>query len=379
MSVNPNLDIPLIVAVAGNPPVLHFLSFGDGGRTVRWLGKMPAPEFAGGWVRARWSPDGRRIFLGGGGATAVVITPCNLSAVSPYLGELCRGKTEDDVQKIGDGVHAVGFGAWTADGKDVVTNSYLGHPNVWNAATGALDRGLLDQIPLRPEENDSLTCLAISPSGHSFAEGDRSGSIVIVNEQSKAGSHLGPQPGFGPNQICFNPANETEVVAISQNKTILWQTGMSESVNLPHNYASVMQAAFDPKGRFLVTGANDGTVRLWMLDRGRRSPLIIRSSRSSFADIMARVHGRCGTGWHDHLRLRRRFAPVLANGCAARLGAGRGKLEAAGRRQPALCRLRQRTVCPGESNKALRFHGQLPRRRQIESTGVSGGSAQATG
>ena len=92
VSVNPNLDIPLIVAVAGSPPVLRFLSFGDGGRTVRWLGKMPAPEFAGGWVRARWSPDGHRIFLGGGGATAVVITPCNLSDVSPYFGELCRDR-----------------------------------------------------------------------------------------------------------------------------------------------------------------------------------------------------------------------------------------------------------------------------------------------
>ena len=55
VSVNPNKDIPLLVAVAGSPPVLHFLSFGDGGRTVRSLGKMQAPELAGGWVRARWS------------------------------------------------------------------------------------------------------------------------------------------------------------------------------------------------------------------------------------------------------------------------------------------------------------------------------------
>ena len=194
------------------------------------------------------------------------MTPCSLGEVRPYLGERCRGKTEDDVQRIGDGDHTVGFGAWTADGNDIVTNPFQGRPNIWNAATGGVDQGLLDQIPLRPGQNEFMTCLAISFSGHSVAEGDRSGSIVVVDERSKARSFLGPQPGFSPTQIYFNPANENEVVAIAQSKTILWQTGKSEGVTLAHNNASAAQAAFDPKGQFLVTGANDGTVRLWTLD-----------------------------------------------------------------------------------------------------------------
>jgi WD40 repeat protein len=66
----------------------------------------------------------------------------------------------------------------------------------------------------------------------------------------------------------FNPVDESQLLAIYQSRAVLWDTASGKQQTLNHNHATIMQAAFDPKGQFLVTAANDGTVRLFKLSEG---------------------------------------------------------------------------------------------------------------
>jgi WD40 repeat protein len=69
-------------------------------------------------------------------------------------------------------------------------------------------------------------------------------------------------------QMVFNPVDDTQLLAIYQNRAVLWDTSTGRQQNLNHNHATVVQAAFDRGGRFIVTAANDGTVRLFKISKG---------------------------------------------------------------------------------------------------------------
>ena len=107
----------------------------------------------------------------------------------------------------------------------------------------------------------------------------------------------------------FNPVDDNQLLAIYQSRAVLWNIASGKQQTLDHNHATIMQAAFDPKGQFIVTAANDGTVRLFRTQRrcryaGRR---IARPPRSG-------LRGRRCARRNDRLRVGRWIGPVLAGG-----------------------------------------------------------------
>ena len=141
---------------------------------------------------------------------------------------------------------------------------------MWDASTGKVDAALENIVAsgLKPEK--PLASLAISASGKFIAEGDSKGAITVMRTESRETEPplKSKLDGLSPMQMVFNPVDDSQLLAIYQSRAVLWDTNTGKQQNLNHNHATVMQAAFDRGGRFIVTAANDGTVRLFKISKG---------------------------------------------------------------------------------------------------------------
>ncbi|MBV8442840.1 MAG: WD40 repeat domain-containing protein [Hyphomicrobiales bacterium] len=271
VSANPKKPF-LLIATAGNPPVMRFIEVRDGGRTISPLAEMQVPVSSSRWGRgmARWSPDGERIYVAGAGTNGAIITPCGIEKLHPYL-ERCEGKTDNNIVYLEDPGQRAGLGVWSSDSKDVVTSAFFqGQPTVWDASTGKVDAALENIVASAAKPEKPLTSLAISASGKFIAEGDSKGAITVMPTESR---ETGPPlesklDGLSPMQMYFNPVDDNQLLAIYQTRAVLWDTKTGKQQILNHNHATVIQAAFDRGGKFIVTAANDGTVRLFKLNKG---------------------------------------------------------------------------------------------------------------
>jgi WD40 repeat protein len=167
----------------------------------------------------------------------------------------------------------LGFGVWSGDGNLIVTTAYQGQSNVWDASTGKPDPALADIVASfqNPERSISVNSVALSASGKLIAVGDSKGFITIEQtEPNERIIRLEPREGgFSPVQMYFNPANDTQLLALYQSpRAVLWNLKTGKGQELNHNEGNVLQGAFDPNGKFIVTAASDGTVPLWRLSDG---------------------------------------------------------------------------------------------------------------
>lgn len=208
--------------------------------------------------------------MAGAGTNGAIITPCAAEKLRPYL-DRCKDKTDNEVVYLQDPGQRAGFGVWSGDGKDIVTSTFFGgQPSVWNASTGKIDAALEHVIAgvLQPER--LLASLAMSASGKFIAEGDSKGAITVLRtDTGEVRAPVEPkQDGLSLMQMYFNPVDDSQLLAIYQSRAVLWNTASGKQQTLNNNHATIMQAAFDPNGQFIVTAANDGTVRLFKLSGG---------------------------------------------------------------------------------------------------------------
>jgi WD40 repeat protein len=314
LSVSFNPAQPLLAAVTPNPPRIHILKYGDGGKTVSWIDDIPIDLKGLGWVVARWNPDGDRIYVGAG-ARGVIITPCSSKALRSYFAR-CAGKTEDETIEL-SGSPEVGFGYWSANGKDIVTGSFQGQPHVWNAETGKIDEAFVKVIDAAEKPDAPLTSLAINASGDTIAEGNSNGAISLVHVgSSESELSLSPKvPSAGPTQLLFNPKVDGQLLALYQTNVALWRTNAiaSESQSLDNHHSMVLQAVFDPSGQFIATGANDGTVRLFALKDGKASgPVELRGHKRAVFAVDVAKDGTIASGSGDGTLRFWRVEPALS-------------------------------------------------------------------
>ncbi len=303
VSANPKKPF-LLVVTAGNPPVLRFLEVRDGGRSVTALDDMKAPVSNTRWGRgmARWSPDGERIYVAGLGANGAVVTPCGVEKLRPYL-ERCEGKTENEIVYLEDPGQRAGFGVWSGDGKDILTSAFFqGQPTVWNASTGKVDAPLEKIIAGVLAPGGPPTSVAISASGNFIAEADSKGAITVLRAEPR---EIEPRlesrlEDLSPMQMYFNPVDETQLLAVYQSRAVLWNTISGKQQVLDNNHIAFAQAAFDREGRFIVTGANDGTVRLFKLSEGMiKEPVELRGHHGPVVAVDVMADGTIVSGSRD--------------------------------------------------------------------------------
>jgi WD40 repeat protein len=261
-----NPKLPILVTSSLGTATAHVLGYKDHGEQVSWLGDLPPPHFASGWMTLRWSPDGSKLYFGAG-SHGEILTPCSIKEFREHL-SACQGKTEDITVDL-DGAPQPGFATWSPDGKLVAVSGFQGPPQLWDAETGARKN-----IAAPPGGQDlALTSVAFSATGIAFAEGASSGAISLLDAKSGKliQSYALPGQRTGPESLLFNPTNDRQLLAVYQaGPAILWtlpdKNPSAARVALTSGETPmVMQAAFDPKGAFALTAANDGTIRLYKL------------------------------------------------------------------------------------------------------------------
>jgi dipeptidyl aminopeptidase/acylaminoacyl peptidase len=220
-------------------------------------------------MNARWSPDGQRIYVGTS-PKAHIITPCSHEVLRKYF-DVCRNTSSDISLAIGTNDDPSGnSGAWSRDGKWILTAGFQSPARLWDASTGDLVPSFVAAI--NEHGDPPAASVAISADMKRMAVGLVSGEILIVNTEAMAIEKtlkLPPTRGRGlPFSLAFDPEDSNLLLAAYQDPTAqLWNIDAETAQPLVQEAGNVLQVAFDPNGKFMVTAANDGAIRLWMMPK----------------------------------------------------------------------------------------------------------------
>jgi WD40 repeat protein len=256
----------LAAAVSGN---LLFYDT-DSGELVH------SQRIRGGWVVSlRWSPDGKRIYIGTS-PVASILAPCCIKKLRKYFKDSGNDKS-DLLVDVGNEEYPAGAGAWSRDSKWIVVAGWQRRASMWDASKGQFKRVVGEEIggsnPL-----DHLICdLAASVDGERIAFAAASGRIHIFNAHTIG--RRGPTLKFErsldpldeitnpvPYSLAFDPLNHDRLLAAYMPSPQMTLWAVDESVPftfLDKDSGPVWRVAFDPKGEFVASATNDAAVRLW--------------------------------------------------------------------------------------------------------------------
>src|SRR5262249_36525880 len=226
-------------------------------------------KIPGGWiVSLRWSPDGKRIYVGAS-PVGVIIAACSIRKLRKYF--IGRGKNTWTLSiKIGRQDRPAGFGAWSQDGKWIVVNPWQGRASIWDTAKGRFKRFVsgkrLGSNPLDHMFSD----LAASADGKRFALGVLSGKIHIFNARSSGRDGLSLEfekslnsidsTNPTPYSLAFHPRNPNRLIATytPTHRIALWKIDKNvRTLFGDEESGMVWRVAFDPEGEFIASATND--------------------------------------------------------------------------------------------------------------------------
>jgi WD40 repeat protein/serine/threonine protein kinase len=217
------------------------------------------PRQPGQGLVAAFSPDGTALLAAGGKQAWLY----GATTGQPTAGAL-------------DHSAAVLAGAFSPDGRTVLTGSYDGSAWLWDATTGRRLAG-----PFR--HPDPVWAVAFRPDGKAFATGsghsvERDGHMVGVGEgriwDIASGKVIQAHPQHARDiiAVAFTPDGQTLVTASKDTTARFWDatTGAAIGGVMRHD-GWVNSLALTADGRAVLTGSDDRTGRLWSVPDG--SPL----------------------------------------------------------------------------------------------------------
>jgi WD40 repeat protein/serine/threonine protein kinase len=225
--------------------------------------RQPAPVLV-----TAFSPDGTALLAAGGKQAWVY----RAATGQPIAGPL-------------DHAAVVLAGAFSPDGRTVLTGSYDGSACLWNATAGRRLAG-----PFR--HPDPVWAVAFRPDGKAFATGSghsvkRDGHMVGVGEgriwDIASGKVIQAAPRHARDilAIAFTPDGRTLVTASKDTTVRFWNaaTGAAIGAVIRHN-GWVNALALTADGRAVLTGSDDRTARLWSVPDGSPLTMPLRHTRS---------------------------------------------------------------------------------------------------
>ncbi|QIS21379.1 TIR domain-containing protein [Nocardia terpenica] len=218
-----------------------------------------------------FSPDGNRIISGSTDGTLrlwdtnsgqPIGAPLNGHTDTPLI-----GRTRDASRDMNKGVNTVAF---SPDGKRIVSGGFDGTLRLWDT-----DSGQPIGVPLTGH-TDSVTSVAFSPDGKRIVSGSNdqtvrlwdadSGQPIIRPFDAKTpGWTAGNNTGAVVDCVAFDPTGKWIVTGYSDGLLRLWNltSGFPLSLPLAGDTDGVESVAFSPDGTRMVSGGRNGTIRIW--------------------------------------------------------------------------------------------------------------------
>jgi WD40 repeat protein len=147
--------------------------------------------------------------------------------------------------------------AFSPDGETLAAGGASGAVNLWVVKTGQ------PKEPLRWHLG-FVHAVAFSPDGRWLASGGRDRSVQLIDRAS--GLRVHRFRGAGPvTGLAFSPDSRTLAATSygSGPSVHLWDLTTKTERTLTGDTERVVGLAFDPQGRRVATGSQDGTARLW--------------------------------------------------------------------------------------------------------------------
>jgi len=225
---------------------------------------------AAGMVRSvAFSPDGTKLAAGGG--------LCQRWG-EIKLWDLRADKLLQTMQGHHDCIYSVAF---SPDGKLLASGSYDKLIKLWNPATGQEVRTLKDHI-------DAVFAVAFSPDGKWLASGSQDRTVKIWDVASGERLYTLSDPLDGINSIAFSPSGN-QIAAAGYDKLIyIWNLnakGGTLAQSLIADEDSILQIAWSPDGKEIITSSADGSIRI--RDAATLNPLGMIGQQSDWVEALS--------------------------------------------------------------------------------------------
>jgi WD40 repeat protein len=215
---------------------------------------------------------------------AVLATAALAAAQSPVQpNERTTGRPSLVVQRqtSGFGLSAIGV---SADGHLVVTADKDNTATLWDVDTGMALRTLIGRTRSWSGHDFGVTSVAFSPEGKLLLTGCDDDTASLWDVETGEELHVLRGHSAGVTSVAFAPDGMT-VLTGSEDKTArLWNVATGEPLHVFSGHTGKVSAvAFSPDGRSILTASEDGTARVWDVETGWKS-LELRKNPDSESD-----------------------------------------------------------------------------------------------
>jgi WD40 repeat protein len=237
-----------------------------------------------------WSPDGKRIAVGGYQSIRLIdpSTKTDLATLSGHIenvravawspdskllvaaggqpgrkGEAKVWSAEGTLLATINGHNDAIFAAVISpDGKTIATASYDKMIWLWDASTGKEIRRLKDHI-------DSINAISFTPDGRRLVSGAADRTVKIWDVASGERLYTFGEPLDGINTIAISPDGRFVAAAGLDKNIRIWQMGEKggslKQALIAHEDA-ILRMAWSPDGRHLVSASADRTIKVFRVE-----------------------------------------------------------------------------------------------------------------